>query len=83
MGMHRLEVYVDSYKNKPFIKDFDDAIDMSPSDERQLEDWIGLLSGRKIKLDRHLKIEDVKHHFLDTMDRIIQATSVRVSIVDQ
>lgn len=83
MGVHRLEVYVDSYKNKPYVKDFDDVIDMSPVDERQLEDWIGLLSGKRIRLDRHLKIEDVKHHFLDSVDQIIQATSIRVSIVDQ
>ena len=82
MAVHRLEVYVDSYKNKPFVKDFDNVIDMSPSDERQLEDWIGLLSGRKIKLDRHLKIEDIKHHFMDSVDKLIEATSVRVSIVD-
>ena len=82
MTVHRLEVYVNSYKNRPFVKDFDRAIDMSPSDERQLEDWIGLLSGRKIQLERHLKIEDIKHHFLETVDNIVEATSVRVSIVD-
>lgn len=81
--MHRLEVYVDSYKNKPFIKDFDDAIDLSPSDERQLEDWIGALAGRKIRLDRHLKIEDVKHHLMESMDTLVKATAIRVSIVDR
>ena len=82
MGMHRLEVYVDSYKNEPFVKDFDGDINLSPSDERQLEDWIGLVAGRKINLDRHLKIEDVKHHFMDSVENLIQATSIRVSIVD-
>ena len=82
MALHRLEVYVDSYRNKPFIKDFKDGIRLSPGDEQQLEDWIGLLSGRKIALERHLKIEDVKHHLLETMDSIVRATSVRVSIVD-
>lgn len=80
--MQRLEVYVDSYKNEPFIKDFDDVINLSAGDERQLEDWLGQFSGRKIRLDQHLKIEDVKHHLLNTMDRIIQATRVRISIVD-
>ena len=83
MGVHRLEVYVDSYKNKPFVKDFDNHIDLSPNDERQLEDWIGVMAGRKIRLDRHLRIEDVKHHFSDSMDSLIQATSIRVSIVDR
>lgn len=80
--MHRLEVYVDSYKNKPYVKDFDNSIELSPSDERQLEDWIGVVTGRKIRLDRHLKIEDVKHHFMESMDRLVQATAIRVSIVD-
>lgn len=82
MTVHRLEVYVDSYRSKPFVKDYEDTIDMSPTDEQQLEEWIGLLSGKPVRIDRHLKIEDVRHHFMDTMEALVHATSIRVSIVD-
>ncbi|XOV87562.1 MAG: hypothetical protein ACFHX7_21845 [Pseudomonadota bacterium] len=82
MTVHRLEVYVDSYKSKPFIKDFDNTIDLSFRDERQLEDWITLLKGVPVSIDRQLRIEDIKHHFLDTMEHLVHATSVRVSIID-
>jgi len=82
MTVHRLEVYVDSYKNRPFVKDFEDAINLTPNDERQIEEWIRSLSGRNIRIDRHLRIEDVKHHSLDSVDKRVQATSIRVSIVD-
>lgn len=82
MTVHRLEVYVDSYKNRPFVKDFEDAINLTPNDERQIEEWIRSLSGKNIRIDRHLRIEDVKHHFLESVDKQVQATSIRVSIVD-
>lgn len=82
MTLQRLEVYVDSYRNKPFVKDFDEAVDLTASDERQLIDWIELASGRRIDLHRNLRIEDVKHHFLDSMGKFVQGISVRVSIVD-
>lgn len=82
MTLHRLEVYVDSYRSRPFIKDFEHGISLSPSDEKQLEDWIGLLAGREVKIERQLRIEDVKHHFLDSVENFIHSTCVRVSIVD-
>ena len=90
MAVERLEVYVDSYRTRPFIQDFDNAIAMTPSDEALLEDWIGLLSGRNIRIDRDLKIEDVKHYFPGSIDgrlcsnveALVHATCIRVSLVD-
>lgn len=82
MALHRLEVYVDSYRTNPFVKEFDDGITLSPRDEQELEDWIGQISGKRVRIDQHLRIEDIKHHCLDKSPDIVQATSIRVSIVD-
>lgn len=82
MAVKRLEIYVDSYRTRPFIKDFDDCIDLSPADEAVLEEWIAVQSGRRVAIGENIRIEDVKHHFLETMESLIHSTCVRVSIVD-
>jgi hypothetical protein len=82
MALQRLEVYVDSYSNEPFVKDFKDTIELSRRDEKQLEDWIQLRSGRQVKINQHLRIEDIKHSLLENARDLIHATRIRVSIVD-
>lgn len=82
MAVKRLEVYVDTYRNKPFIMDFENEISLSASDEALLEDWIGHCAGRRVEIARNIRIEDVCHHFLESMETVIHSTCVRVSLVD-
>ncbi len=82
MAIKRLEVYVDSYRNRPFIKDFDDKIELSVQDERVLEQWMTIHAGRRIAIDRNLRIEDVRHHFLDSAESVVHSTCIRVSLSD-
>ncbi|MEX0942298.1 MAG: hypothetical protein WD002_07105 [Pseudomonadales bacterium] len=81
MALQRLEIYVDSYSNTPFVKDFEDTIELSRSDEKQLEDWIRSTSGRQVRIDQNLRIEDIKHSLLNVAQDH-HATRIRVSIVD-
>lgn len=83
MAMHRLEVYVNTYRSKPFVKDFEGSIDLTPNDEKQLEEWIGVLAGKPVRICDQIRIEDIKHHFCDTMERLVHATCIRVSIIDE
>lgn len=82
MGMRRLEVYVDSYRSRPFIKDFEHEIRLSPEDETLLSSWLTVMTGHDVRLDRDLRIEDVHHHFLETPQALVHSTAVRVSITE-
>ncbi len=82
MAVKRLEVYVDSYRSKPFIMDFDDKIELTPRDEALIEDWIGMCAGRDIEIERNIRVEDVSHHFLESVESAIHSTCVRISLVD-
>ncbi len=81
MAVERLELYLESYKSHPFIKDFNDQIALTPTDEETLAQWITLQVGHSIELHRHLKIEDIRHHYLDNVDPLVHSTCVRVRIV--
>ncbi len=81
MTIHRLEVYLDSYDSKPFVRDFDDSISMSLTDERHLEDWICRETGRPVNIERQLKIEDVRHR--NSSIQQFEATCLRVRLVQE
>ena len=77
--MQRLEVYLDSYNSEPFVRDFVDAIRLTPNDERLLENWIASVSGRDVNIEKNLKIEDVRHR--KPSHENFEATSLRVKLV--
>ncbi|HIG39685.1 MAG: hypothetical protein ABGY96_05945 [bacterium] len=82
MAIHRLEVYLDSYNNEPFIKDFEDAISLSTistMDEQKLEEWISHESGQPVDIKKHLKIEDVRRRHSSLKQ--YKATCLRVKFV--
>ena len=79
MAIHRLEVYLDSYNNEPFIKDFEDTISLSLMDEKKLEDWISQEAGVPVDIQKHLKIEDVRRRH-STLKQY-EATCLRVKFV--
>ena len=78
MSVRRLEVYLDSYDTKPFIRDFVDSICLSTQDERSLEDWISMRVGQVVDIEKNLKIEDVRHR---KPTQNLEATSLRVKLV--
>jgi hypothetical protein len=82
MALHRLEVYVDSYKSKPFITEYDERKGLSHREERQLQDWLSLLLDRQVRIDSQLRVEDIKHHFMETARNMVHATCLRVSIIE-
>jgi len=81
VAIHRLEVYLDSYDSKPFIRDFEDSISLTQMDERQLEEWISKETGQPVDIERHLKIEDVRHRASSTQH--FKATCLRVRLVSE
>ncbi|MCB1646533.1 MAG: hypothetical protein KDI36_13825 [Pseudomonadales bacterium] len=82
MTIHRLEVYLDSYNSEPFVREFADALNFSEADEPGLQQWIEKMSGRLVNIERHLRVEDIRRHCRTTLNDLVQATAVRVRLVD-
>ena len=65
---HRLEVYMESYKTTPIVRDVDKKLSINIGDEISKEDWFELLSAPDSELELKVKVADVRHLFWDEDD---------------
>ncbi len=78
---HRLEVYMESYSNKPIVHEVDRKLSISIGDEISKDDWLELLAVPNSELELKVKVEDVRHLFWDTED-CMHSVSIRVVPVE-
>ena len=77
MSTHRLEVYMNSYNSKPIVSRQGPSLSISIGDEISREDWLTLLADTDPEIQLKVKVEDIRHLFLDAED-IIHTVSIRV-----
>ncbi len=77
MSRHRLEVYMNSYNSKPIVSRSGASLRINIGDEISREDWLTLFSAPDPEIELKVKVEDVRHLFLDAED-IIHTVSIRV-----
>ena len=79
MSNRRLEVYLNSYRDQPFITELKSAHSISKQVEANLCEWIRAKTGQTIDIERQLKVEDVQHR-KPTLSQF-ETTCMRVRLV--
>lgn len=81
MSIHRLEVYMDSYRNEPIVNETKESLSIHIGDEIKKQDWIHLLSGAQSQIDMTVKVQDVHHLFWDA-EEFMHTISIKVVPVE-
>ncbi len=82
MTLHRLEVYLDSYNSKPFVREYDDKTALSTGFESMLEHWIQQTAGRRVDIATDLRVQDIRQQTASSIQNPISATCLRVKLID-
>ena len=77
---HRIEVYMDSYNNKPIIQEVDDEVRLKVGDELGNEEWQRLIDDPVKVLAQKVKVADVRQ-FWDT-EVLTHAISIKLVAVE-
>lgn len=77
----RLEVYMESYKTTPIVREMDRKFSINIGDEISKEDWLELLAVPDAELELKVKVEDVRHLFWDE-DDVGHTLSIKVVPVE-
>jgi hypothetical protein len=79
MSNTRLEVYLNSYRDQPFVTELKSAHSISKQVEENLCAWITAKTGQSVDIARQLKVEDVQHR-KPTLSQF-ETTCMRVKLV--
>ena len=75
----RLEVYLNSYRDQPFVTELKSVYCISKQVEENLCAWIRAKTGQSVDIAGHLKVEDVQHR-KPTLSQF-ETTCMRVRLV--
>ena len=75
----RLEVYLNSYRDQPFVTELKSVHCISKQVEENLCAWIRTKTGQSVDIARQLKVEDVQHR-KPTLSQF-ETTCMRVRLV--
>jgi len=79
MSNTRLEVYLNSYRDQPFVTELKSAHSISKQVKENLCAWITAKTGQSVDIARQLKVEDVQHR-KPTLSQF-ETTCMRVRLV--